>query len=221
MSNSISIIWDWNGTLLNDVDICVESINVLLSKRKLASLTKEKYQRIFTFPVIEYYKEAGFEFAYEPFDKVAMEFIDEYKSRIPGCGLFSAARKVLSTIAETGYKQYMISAMEHEFLLDTVESEGIIDYFEAVSGVKDHYASGKTNMAREFIKTHGINPESAWFIGDTLHDYEVATELGMNCLLVSNGHQSFERLALSGCKTVHDITNVYDCLKNNCFENKS
>lgn len=44
------IIWDWNGTLFDDVDICVDNINWLLKKYNLPEITKEKYREIFTFP---------------------------------------------------------------------------------------------------------------------------------------------------------------------------
>ena len=50
------ILWDWNGTLLDDVEVCIESMNSMLSKRKKPLLTREHYKEIFTFPVIDYYR---------------------------------------------------------------------------------------------------------------------------------------------------------------------
>ncbi|MCK4288095.1 MAG: HAD hydrolase-like protein, partial [Bacteroidales bacterium] len=60
-----TIIWDWNGTLLNDIDICINSINILLEHRNIENLTKEIYKEIFTFPVKDYYSKAGFDFTKE------------------------------------------------------------------------------------------------------------------------------------------------------------
>ncbi len=57
-----SIIWDWNGTLLNDLDLCISAINVLLGKRELPLLNRQTYKAVFSFPVKDYYKAVGFRF---------------------------------------------------------------------------------------------------------------------------------------------------------------
>jgi phosphoglycolate phosphatase len=69
------IIWDWNGTLLDDKWLCIESINLVLKARDLQPIDEERYSRIFRFPVKDYYKEVGFDFSTEPFERPAMEFI--------------------------------------------------------------------------------------------------------------------------------------------------
>ncbi|MFA5815041.1 MAG: hypothetical protein WC865_05425 [Bacteroidales bacterium] len=79
------IIWDWNGTLLDDKWLCIESICTLLLDRNLPPIDEEKYARIFRFPVKEYYQEAGFDFIHEPFEVPAMEFIRIYDSRKKEC----------------------------------------------------------------------------------------------------------------------------------------
>ena len=43
-----SIIWDWNGTLLDDVDIAVAIINQLLCQRGLKPIAYEHYLEVFT-----------------------------------------------------------------------------------------------------------------------------------------------------------------------------
>ena len=60
-----TIIWNWNGTLLDDISICINAINQLLSERNLNLLTIEKYREVFTFPVIDYYKAVAFDFEKE------------------------------------------------------------------------------------------------------------------------------------------------------------
>jgi len=72
------ILWDWNGTLLNDQTICIDAMNRLLVKRGLPLLTEEKYRRVFTFPVKTYYAQLGFDFAKEPFEIPALEFMEQY-----------------------------------------------------------------------------------------------------------------------------------------------
>ena len=73
-----TIIWDWNGTLLNDLDLSVDSVNILLKERNLPTLTVEKYKDIFGFPVIDYYVKAGFDFEKEPFEIPAKQYVKLY-----------------------------------------------------------------------------------------------------------------------------------------------
>jgi len=208
MKDFETIIWDWNGTLLDDVDVCIESINSMLSVRGHNALDRAAYRDIFTFPVRDYYELAGFDFSKERFDVVAIEFIDLYREKVRQCGVFPHARPALDWFAGKGYSQYVISAMEHRFLMETLRQCGIDHYFEDFSGVRDHLANGKATMAADFIQKRGIIPEKTLFIGDTLHDFEVADGLGMNCLLVAEGHQSEVRLKESGCEVVGSLSQV-------------
>ena len=45
------VIWDWNGTLVDDAWLCVEIINELLARRGLAPITPCKYSAVFGFPL--------------------------------------------------------------------------------------------------------------------------------------------------------------------------
>lgn len=213
MNNSNTIIWDWNGTLLDDVDICLESINELLDTRSHKTLNKMEYRQIFTFPVREYYVKAGFDFSNEPFDKVAMEFIDLYHKKQESAGLFLEVHDVLSFFKQKDFKQVMVSAMEHNSLLKSVNRLGIASYFENINGIEDHYAESKIELARNIIDETMQNGSRITLIGDTLHDAEVAQDLGIRCLLVARGHQSYERLLVVGCPVVHNLKEIIEFFK--------
>ncbi|HRY32333.1 MAG TPA: HAD hydrolase-like protein [Bacteroidales bacterium] len=214
MSSNIStIIWDWNGTLLNDMDICVDAINQLLAKRGLPLMTLEKYRRLFTFPVISYYERIGFDFSREPYDQVAIEFITIYFDRLRHASLFEGVRPVLDFFSRKGMRQAILSAMEQENLNRSVFSMDIGHYFSHISGSSDHYANGKTGQASAILKLLGSKPSESLIIGDTLHDYEVARETSCHCLLVSAGHQERERLLSSGqtvVKSLEDLPSLFN-----------
>lgn len=197
-----TIIWDWNGTLLNDVDICIDVINKLLLERNHQPLNKNRYHEIFTFPVKDYYTEAGFDFSTEPFDKIAIEFMDGYFENLNRANLFRDVVPVLESFKKMGFCQYMLSAMEHESLLSSVKEKGIFDFFGEISGIQDHFATSKIDMAKNFMKKLAIENNRCCLIGDSIHDFEVASELGIGCLLVANGHQSYNRLTTTGCQVV-------------------
>lgn len=189
-----TIIWDWNGTLLNDIDICLDVINSMLQERNIEPLNHLKYREIFTFPVKEYYEKAGFDFNKEPFEKPAIDFIRLFHEQLPSASLFDEVQNTLSFFKNAGYRMVILSAMEEESLLKSVSHLEIDHYFDHIAGINDHYAHSKVDRGLQLFSKTGINPEKAIFIGDTLHDKEVADALGCQCILVANGHQSEHRL---------------------------
>jgi phosphoglycolate phosphatase len=184
-----TIIWDWNGTLLDDVNICIEIMNKILNKRGLGSLSRKKYQKIFQFPVIEYYKELGFDFKKDSFENLSIEFIKAYHKELKKAKLFKYSIDVLKEFKNRNYIQIIISAMEQSALTESLEDKGVLHFFDYIIGLNDHYANSKIDYAVNFINKNNVYPEKAVLIGDTTHDYEVARAVGCSCLLISNGHQ--------------------------------
>ena len=193
-----SIIWDWNGTLLNDIDLCIDSINSLLKNRNLPLTNTKAYKEIFSFPVQEYYKTLGFDFEKEDFSVSAHQYIDLYYAGFENCSLQKNAIEVLSYFRENGVRQFVLSAMEHEMLEKTLKLKGILHFFEGVAGLKDHYAVSKIEQGKQLITDFKIDSVKTRLIGDTIHDFEVATELGLKCILIADGHQTTERLMQTG-----------------------
>lgn len=193
-----TIVWDWNGTLLDDREICIQSMNRLLQDRELPLLTREHYLKVFNFPVKDYYQALGFDFEQEPFDVPALQFMDNYHQLLPKAFLFDEVKATLAYLKERGYTQMVLSAMEQKSLVLSIRNLGIYDYFEAVAGIEDHFAHGKIYRGKMLFEKLGLSSKNCLLIGDTLHDEEVASELGCSCVLVANGHQSKERLMING-----------------------
>ncbi|MFH0907812.1 MAG: HAD family hydrolase, partial [bacterium] len=187
------VIWDWNGTLLDDAWLCVEIMNGLLGPRGLAPLTMERYQEVFDFPVVEYYRRLGFDFQKESFEKLGTDFIVEYEKRRLECDLQPGAREALAAIERAGLTQSVLSAYRQDTLEELVDHFGLRRYFVALAGLEDHYAAGKTGNARKLIAGLPHAPREVLLIGDTVHDHEVARAIGANCVLVPCGHQSRAR----------------------------
>jgi len=203
-----AIIWDWNGTLLDDVNIAVEAINHLLHDRNLMPLTLGRYLDVFTFPVQNYYEQIGFNLINEPFEIPAMQFIAIYNKTVETCGLHPEVVPLLRWLHEHGYRQFILSAMEQQQLEKTVDDTGIRFYFENLCGLDNHYATSKVDKGKSLISENGLNPERILMIGDTVHDYEVAQTIGCKCILVAKGHQSKERLLSSGATVVDSLDEI-------------
>lgn len=203
-----AIIWDYNGTLLNDIEIGVESINLMLKKRNLPLLTSESYREVFTFPVKDYYEKVGFDFQKEDWDLTAHEFIANYTTRLPNSDIFPEARILLDIFKNQGKKQFILSAMEMNMLMESTKELAIQEFFNEISGINDIYASSKIENGKNLFKKHQLTADEVCLLGDTTHDYEVAQTLGCHCYLIASGHQSIEKLKATGCPNI--INNLSD-----------
>lgn len=212
MQNQKTIIWDWNGTLLNDIKICIDAINLLLRKRNKAGIDIKTYKDIFTFPVKDYYVSAGFDFTEEPFEKPALEFIQEYEELVRDASLHDDAVETLDHFEKQGFRQMILSAMHKDFLLRLVRGHSIERYFSHISGIDDHYAAGKIENGKELLNGINGNANKVIMVGDTIHDHEVASALGIDVILVANGHQSEERLKSTGCQVVHKLKDLKEII---------
>ena len=205
-----AIIWDWNGTLLNDTDICVSCMNRLLEERGLELLDKQRYRNIFTFPVKQYYLKAGICFDKEAFEIPAKQFIELYHENLHSADLFPCVKEVLEVFKKRGYYQAILSAMEHESLETSLKDKGVYPYFDAITGINDHYAHSKLEIGKELMNTIRFDKNDILLIGDSLHDLEVSDELGIECVLVANGHQSYERLAERAPTVLRKLSEVLE-----------
>ena len=198
--------------MLDDVDICIRCINHLLERRRLLPLSREKYLQVFDFPVKSYYERVGFNFRKESFDEVAEEFMDWYHYYLPEAELFSESINVLTEFKNEGYRQVILSAMEHESLVKILEKKGILSFFDEVAGINDIYANGKLESARTLLKKLDLNGSDSLLIGDTLHDLEVANDLGIKHILVADGHQSATRLLAKTNHVTGRLSGLYKML---------
>ena len=203
-----NIIWDWNGTLLNDLDICIDAINKLLVRRQLGLMTRDRYLDIFTFPVQEYYVQIGFDFGKEAHETVAIEFMDHYLEMVKGARLHDQVRSALELIRDSGRSQIILSAMEQTALRKLAGEHEIDGYFSEIFGISDHLAHGKLSIAEMALRETGFRKEETCLIGDTLHDAEVASSLGIPCILGATGHQSYKRLLDSGYPVIRSLNEI-------------
>ena len=199
------IVWDWNGTLLNDNWLAITAINILLKRYNLPLITLEQYLAVFTFPVIDYYKELGFDFDKTSFSIVGTEFIEEYKLRMYKAKLQDGALEALKYFNKNGISQSLLSAAKQKMLDDLMGYHELEKYFYKVCGLTDHYANSKIDAGKSLINDLDCLPIEVVMIGDTLHDAEVAVEIGAQCALIAHGHTTYKRLLESGENVFHNL----------------
>ena len=200
----ISIVWDWNGTILNDIDLCVSIANELRKSRGLPIITKEFYRDSFCFPVERYYKKLGLDLSKESFAEIAKEFVKLYYGQVSHCHLRHDVLEVIQEFHSRGINQCIISAMEHLSLKKLTDQFNITKYFQGIWGIEDHHAAGKHHIAENFFST--VENSRVFVIGDTVHDYEMAERFGATSLILTDGHQSVSQL--DECENAVLIQNI-------------
>lgn len=195
------LIWDFNGTLYDDVEAGVKSINVLLTARGLPPLPSvEAYRDHFGFPIETYYRALGLDVDGEGFDALAHEWMEQYLLYSQSAGVREGVEPVLRELTARGIRQLVLSASERRLLLRQLDELGIAHYFETVLGLDNIYAHSKVEIAEQW---HRKNPDAIpLFVGDTLHDAEVAAAIDADCVLITGGHHDRARLAMAGVPVI-------------------
>ena len=210
----MTVFWDWNGTLLDDMQVCLDIMDRILARRGVAPIgTLERYRAIFTFPVKDYYALAGLDLAGENFLDLAEEYMSDYRAHEKDCPLVPGARETLMALNAMGVGQILASASRQDDLERQVKAHGLDGAFSAVLGMSDDLGGGKAGLAAGYMRREGIDPEEALFVGDTVHDFEVAQSIGCRCVLIAGGHQSVERLAATGAAVLDSLAELPDFLK--------
>ena len=199
------IFFDFNGTILNDVELCLDLLNEKLIKQNKQTLTLDEYKHVFKFPIRQYYLDAGLDFNIESYESMADSFIAKYQPASLICGLYSCVIPTLKYLKEKNIRLIILSASEMNNLNYQVNHYGIGHYFDAILGINNIYADSKTGIGLNYIEKNNINKNECIFVGDTLHDFEIANEMGIEPILVTCGHQAFDVLRSSGAAIINDI----------------
>ena len=191
------ILWDWNGTLLDDTQAALDTLNIMLARRGGMPITMEFYRDHFAFPVKPFYKSIGVCLENEDWDALAREYHDVYAEQPKRLNPETVA--ALERVKAAGARQSIISALRQDLLEEITTRLGVAKYMDRICGVDNLDGFGKIDRARELISA--LQPpqpsqtsQTFILIGDSLHDKEVADALGVRCVLCGQGSHAAWRL---------------------------
>ena len=204
------LIWDFNGTIVDDLDLCVEIENIMLRERGIREgITRQEYMDHFHFPVIDYYYWLGYTFENETYEQVSVQFNQMYEEGFDQCGLMAGYHEKIHEAKQKGYQNVILSASKQDDLRKQCAILGIADDFLEILGMDNNLAHSKIEMAKHWMIRSGVSPDDCTYIGDTTHDLETARALGVtNYTLIATGHQSYEVLRAETDKVVHTLSEV-------------
>ena len=199
----MTIFWDWNGTLVDDVDTVVQVNNQVFARHGYTPTTAEAYRLLFRFPVIEYYRALGV--TDEDFPIIAKEWNAGFVEAFSQVPLRRGIAEVVRRFHEAGFTQVIISASQQDQLRVQVKQyPELAGMFNEVLGLGDQYAVSKVHLAQEYMARTGLDPREAIFLGDTDHDAQVAQAISCRCCLLSGGHQRRQVLVETGMPVLDD-----------------
>ena len=192
-----NILWDWNGTILNDTPVAFEATNILLERYGYPTITLEYYRDNIDTPIENFYSKIF------DLNKHDLQMLDDewgvlYNQFSDKIGLHEGVKELLCSFADKNCRQVVLSAFRTEVIIKYARKFSVEKYFEDILGTQNIVMESKTMRGRRYMKEHIFVPEQTLYIGDTVHDCDTALALGVDCVLFSGGQQSPKLLQQCG-----------------------
>lgn len=198
LNSYTTIIWDWNGTLIDDVALCASLVSRALAARGIGPVSVEQYRAVYQHPIKNVYTELGAPLTDAEYHELTQTWLEQYELERVACSLHSGVEKILSTLQRSRKQQILLSAHRHDLVLAAVSDFKLGDYFEKIAGIESGGGHGKIETGKRILTELQIEPQSTLFIGDSFHDHEVAFEIGAACHLIAQGADARDKLERTG-----------------------
>ena len=189
------ILWDWNGTLLDDTQAALDTLNIMLARRGAKPIEIGFFRDHFAFPCRPFYDMIGMHVEDSEWDALAKEYHDIYAEQPKRLNAETMA--ALERVKRAGAKQSIISALRQDLLDEVTAQMGVAGYMECIYGVDNLDGASKLDRALDLMSriapSVGEQPDVV-IIGDAVHDKEVADALGVRCVLCGQGSHAAWRL---------------------------
>ena len=194
-----AVIWDYNGTLADDVDASLEASNEIIVRHGKEPITKDQYYEYVDYPISRFWEHI-FDLNEFPMEKIGEEYYKAYPRYFRG--LSGGAAELVRKLHRAGVVQMILTSAHPRLIGETLGKAGIEDCFDAISSSSDLLAGSKIGRGVAWLEKSGITPARAVTVGDTLHDFDAARTMGTDCVLCSFGHQSKKQLMTAGVPVV-------------------
>lgn len=209
-NDSAHLIWDWNGTLFDDIDAVLGASNAAFAEVGMPTLTLERYRDLYCVPVPLFYERLlGRRPTAAEWAAMDEAFHRHYMALSAACGLAAGAADLLAGWAGSGGSQSVCSLAGHDQLVPAVRSHGIDRHFVRVDGrVGPSGVSKSTQMAGHLAALLRSGPDAlrrTVVIGDALDDAFAARHVGAHAVLYTGGSGSRASLAEAGVPVVDTL----------------
>ncbi|MEU4687313.1 HAD hydrolase-like protein [Actinoplanes sp. NPDC023714] len=191
------LVWDWNGTLLDDLHLVVSSTNTAFGSVGARSVGADEHRRAFRRPVAEFYAEMlGRAVDEEEFGRLDRIFHDAYRLGLTDISLAADAMAAIKTWPGT---QSLLSMWFHSELVPAVETYGLAGVFTRIDGLRTEVGGDlKAGHLARHLAELGVEGSAVVMIGDSLDDAYAAESVGGAAVLYTGGFTDPDRLRASG-----------------------
>lgn len=210
LKHATHIVWDWNGTLLHDIDAVLEASNASFAEIGLPRLTAERYRELYCVPVPRFYERLlGRLPSADEWEAMDRTFHRHYWALAGSCGLAEGAAELLTSRQAAGHTQSLCSLAPHDKLVPIVTTHGIVDRFVRVDGSTGPSGTGKAEqLARHLAALDGVDPRRTVVIGDAVDDATAAAHVGAFAVLYTGGSHSRASLEAIGVPVVDTLADA-------------
>ncbi|MGC4059972.1 MAG: HAD family hydrolase [Aquabacterium sp.] len=205
------IIFDWNGTLIDDLALAVRGVNHVGASLGVAPIDKDTYRRNFGFPIRDFYTRIGFNFEKNSFEAVMAQYLSLFDSNVRECDLQPGVKEVISWARMARMSVSILSASHEEILQNTLRHHGLETEFDHLMGLQNTTANGKLAIAAELDAKLGHPGKRALMVGDTVHDLDVANAHGWQTVIITRGHQGPEHFSGQDVFLISDLHALTEC----------
>lgn len=184
-----NIFWDWNGTILDDTSVAFEATNILLEKHGYPKITLEFYRDNVDTPIINFYSKI-FDLSKENMESLDNEWGVIYNRLSHKIGLQNGVKDTLELFKSNNCMQVILSAFKTEEIHKYAHGFSVEHYFKDILGTENIVMESKLVRGKRYMEENNLSPQQTLYIGDTVHDFATARELGTDCILISCGQQS-------------------------------
>jgi phosphoglycolate phosphatase-like HAD superfamily hydrolase len=191
------LVWDWNGTLLDDFTLVVEATNASLASLGGPAVTPDEHRRDFRRPVADYYAFVlGRPLRDGEFARLDLAFHNAYRAGLHTCGLTLDAIEAMRAWSGT---QSLLSMFFHDELVPIVDRYGLTPRLSRVDGLRASLGGGfKAPHLEEHLAALGVAGPDCVLVGDSEDDAEAARSVGAAIVLYDGGFTDSARLRATG-----------------------
>ncbi len=194
---NLHVIWDWNGTLLDDLGIVVDAVNASLAEMGAPPIDADGYRDHYTRPVPVFYERLlGRPVSAGEWAHIDDVFHRVYRASLGDARLAADALSALDAVAVRGATQSLLSMWWHDELLPAAQRFGVDRYMTRIEGNRGE--AGETKLRHLASHLAALGRDRGVVIGDSLDDGWAAHEAGVPCVLYDGGSHHRRELAALG-----------------------
>lgn len=217
-----TVVYDWNGTLLDDVGISFDCFLITLEMLGAKPPTLEEYKNNYDIPIRRLYMASGVpeQLFLEKINGVFHTFYSHYKQRADKAVLRSGVADTLSSLHGKNVKQIIASNDIGDRIKHQITRLSINDFIHDVVAFSDMESRKvpKGELLKQYMKREKIPAHNAVMVGDVMEEIQIARELGMASIAITDGYVTESRLrAAKPDHVIHSITELEPILRERKF----